>query len=329
MLLHFLTTCDIIIILYKEELSMKKTLFAIALASITLCSCGSTPPGNTPPAEPPAPIEHTVSISYWEQATLVFYDEQTVEQGNDITIAFQGYDNPYTIVSVLVDGEEQLAHLSNGSLTLNDVAKDTNVSVKYGLGIPYVAPSNAPVIDGQADDIYDKATSFYCTNWSDEDYMLNQLEAEIKVVWNETGLYFLGIISDADVNALDRCNFWVSETYNPNSIDDYSPYPKDGNYGIFINPEADNLLYTSLDVSSYWTSSATKFESGYIVEVYMPVIGDNPLVAGNSIGFDISVDYYSSSSTDRQFYAYWMGLTGTWGNYWNCVGALAEVKLLP
>ncbi len=304
---------------------MKKTLFTLALASTMLCACGSTPPDNTPPAGPPTPIEHTISITYWNKTTQVYSDEKTVEKGDDITIEFEEYENPYIIVNVLVNGENKTSALSNGSLTLNDVARDTNITVHYGLGIPYVAPANAPVIDGQIDDIYDKATSFYCTNWSDSIYQFNQSQAEIKVVWNETGLYFLGMISDADVTAWDRCNFWVSETYSPNNDGDYSAFAYDGNYAICINPEADNLLYTQLDVSDYWTSAATKLADGYIVEVFMPVIGNNPLVAGNSIGFDISVDYCISSTTDRQYYAYWMGQ----GKYWSQISALVEVKLLP
>ena len=306
---------------------MKKRLLALAIASIALCSCGSTPP-ETPEAQPPTPqgpTSYNIVIDYYENKSSFFDSvEETVDAGESFTLNLPNHDFQ-RVVNLLVNGVDKRSEMVGDSLTLTNITRDTNIKVYYALAIPYVSTEQAPIIDGNIDDVYNNATT-YTTSHYEDNLIPAHPDAEIQVMWNETGLYFMGLIYDEDVNALDRCNLWVSETYKPNTSesDDYSAYPSDGNYAVCINTEGQNLLYTALDITPYWQRAVQKVTGGYFVEVYMPVIGTKPLQAGNSIGLDFSVDYYSSSSTSRQYYSYWMGL----GAYWSNVGALAQVLLL-
>lgn len=187
-------------------------------------------------------------------------------------------------------------------------------------GITYVAEANAPIIDGNIDEVWETAEALYTSKLGDG-MIYEEKGSYGKVLWNEKGFYFLAEVMDKTINNLDRINIWVSEVYTSENIP-YSSVPDDGNYSFCITPMCENMVYTPLDVSQYWTAKTNRSDTGYIIEVYMPVIGTSDLVEGNYMGLDISLDRYNTS-TERDYYEYWNG----GGKYWSNVGALKKMKL--
>ena len=150
-------------------------------------------------------------------------------------------------------------------------------------------------------------------------------------MWNEKGFYFFGYIYDSSVNAFDRCNFWVSEIYTSKTTQ-YSQGTKEGNYFACINPYGENLLYdpgyeipgyVRLDISQYWTIAVKIVEEGYIIEMFVPQLGENSLVVGGFMGFNVSVDYVMADNR-RDYYANINNL----GSYWSNPSALKAMVLL-
>ena len=120
----------------------------------------------------------------------------------------------------------------------------------------------------------------------------------VKVMWNQRGLYFLAIVTDSSVVSYDRINFWVSEYF----IGQAGTYSDEGNYHVCVTPDGQHYYYTGTDVSGHGKLAAQQIATGYVVEVYMPIVGSEYLEAGNSIGLDISVDHYNETSDSRDYY---------------------------
>lgn len=194
---------------------------------------------------------------------------------------------------------------------------------KYtGEYIMYVSEENAPVIDGKIDDVWSTAAAFYITKSEGSLPYYETGTSYARVLWNENGYYYLGYVKDSTVNSNDRINFWVSEVATNTNLP-YGPDKSLGVYAICINPEGRNILYTGLDVSQFWTAKTSKVDDGYIVEIFMPIIGDKTIGEETKLGLDISVDYYSKTS-DRDYYSYLYGF----GFYWKNPMWLNKIKLI-
>ena len=136
----------------------------------------------------------------------------------------------------------------------------------------------------------------------------------------------IDVVFDSEILESDRFNIWFSEVYTTQDKD-YSSNANDGNYAICINPYAENLVYTNLDVADFWTAASDISDGAYIVEVFIPVLGETPLQENAMVGLDVSVDYFTrngSIDSDRDYYANWYGAS----NYWSNVGALKPMKLI-
>lgn len=256
-------------------------------------------------------------------------DKDTVTEGDCVTLTILPIDDNF-LLSLKVNGEEMKDNVVDNTLVLQGITSDVQISYRFGVGVAYVSAEEAPVIDGEIDDIWENVPTFKAQNVFPDKGDVSQAHKapEIKVMWNETGFYYLAVVYDDSVTDLDRCNFWVSEVHTVINAP-YSANPDDGNYAMCVNPKGVNLPYLDLDVSQFWTVGAEEFDAGYIVEVFMPVIGQKPLKAGNSMGLDISVDYLSLSE-QRDYYVNWYGLGGRhFAKYWDNPSALREVVLLP
>ena len=187
----------------------------------------------------------------------------------------------------------------------------------------YVSEENAPKIDGIIDSSWNVGLSGITTKTSAQG-----TRGSVDILWNEQGLYFLVIVIDYTLNETDVCNLWVSEQYLGNNeayINGTSYDEVNGAYSVCLNGNGENLF---LDQQLNWFTAAGKMgESSYILEVYVPLRGDNILVYQGSIGFELSVDDYffvGTSVVDRGAYVNWLGL----GDYWSNPSKLGEVLLV-
>lgn len=208
----------------------------------------------------------------------------------------------------------------------------------FGAQAEYVSLENAPTIDGLKTE---KEWGTTCILQS-----ISETQAvDVNILWNETGLYFFATIEDSTVNAMDRCNFWVSETYY-----DFDDSDKSGMLGPTINNDKESLKYSDVEGSYYlvvnpdginlaeivdeandyyfdmgekYTVAATKTENGYSIELYVAVTGSKPLTLGNSIGFEVSVDDYLDAESERDAYINCFDK----GSYWTTPMYLGEIVL--
>ena len=219
----------------------------------------------------------------------------------------------------------------------------TGISAKaainnFGAEAEYVSLQNAPTIDGvKTESVWDNT----CILQS-----ISETQAvDVNILWNETGLYFFAEVEDSTVNAMDRCNFWVSETYydladpdksgmlgptinNDNTTLKYSDV--EGAYYLVVNPDGINLAEVIDEANDYYfnmsgkyTVAATKTETGYSIELFVSATGSKPLTLGNSIGFEVSVDDYIDAESERESYINCFDK----GSYWTTPMHLGEIVL--
>ena len=260
----------------------------------------------------------------------VIADKTMVKWNETVTFTVTA-DDEYEIDYFKINGQEKSLN-TLGQYTLSNPFEDITVNVKFSKvnedGIIYVSSTAAPIIDGTIDPVWGSAPAFYAGNIynHNKEEPFTEEFAYLKVLWNETGMYFLGVVFDSEILQSDRFNIWFSEVYTTQEKN-YSSNAKEGNYAICINPYAENLVYTNLDVSMYWEAASDIGDGAYVVEIFMPVIGENPLQEGAMVGLDVSVDYFTrddSIDSARDYYANWYGV----GYYWSNVGALKPMKLL-
>ena len=323
---------------------MKKVLlFLMAFIVFAVCACNGKTSTMTSESEGESvsvsgeelseftPERLTVTINQLSQiGGRVMADKTDLEYGESVTITVtleEGYQIEYFRVNNLdVELDE------NNQYVVSYAVYNITVSAKFRTigedNIIYVSKENAPKIDGEIDAVWKNAPTFYINNIYNHNNseVFSEEIAYLKALWNEAGMYFLGVVYDSNVLESDRFNIWFSEVYT-NQTKEYSANRKDGNYAICINPNAENLLYTSLDISAYWTADSIINNNGYLVEIFVPVLGETPLQENATVGLDVSVDYFSKNGSidnDRDYYANWYGVS----NYWSNVGALKEMKLI-
>lgn len=187
----------------------------------------------------------------------------------------------------------------------------------------YVSVANAPIVDGEIDDVWASVDSNIETFLTDDGTGGN-----IKILWNETGLYFYATVIDPTTNAWDRCNFWVSEKFFEEKNGEYYPNV-DGAWYLCINPQGRNLYsavfgYSTVDIEGKYVVTTKITEVGYNIELFVSRTGQTDLKEGNSIGFEVSVDSYLEEGFERESYAYWKGL----GTYWEKPSHLGQVVLI-
>jgi len=324
---------------------MKKFLiFLTVFILFSLTACGTTNSSSIPNEESESVFqsesdeekesvqEKTFAVNLPSSCIggRVIADKTRVKWNETVTFTVTA-DDEYEIDYFKINGQEKSLN-TLGQYTLSKPYEDITVDVKFSKvnedGIVYVSSTAAPIIDGTIDLVWGSAPAFYAGNIHNHntDEPFTEEFAYLKVLWNETGMYFLGVVYDSTIVDSDRVNIWFSEVYT-DVEQNYSSNKKDGNYAICINPEGENLLYTKLDVSSFWDAQVSKEENYYVVEIFMPRIGDKELVEGAYVGLDLSVDYFTRNGeidNDRDYYANWYGA----GNYWSNVGALKPMKLL-
>ena len=215
--------------------------------------------------------------------------------------------------------------------------KDAKAEENLFATAEYVSTDFVPTIDGEMDDVWLDTDPIYISNINGDknDNPIDAPTASVRILWNETGLYFLAEIEDGSVVDSDMCNFWVSETYYSRQNDNMYPFV-DGAYYICLTPQNQLYVYDaaydgySRNMAGAYTSATIDMGIGYAIEMYVPKYGDDTTFRnGGSIGFNISIDDYVENCTVgdlnyRQSYTNW----GATGSYWKYPSALGEVMLV-
>ena len=152
--------------------------------------------------------------------------------------------------------------------------------------------TSAPVIDGEIDDIW-ATTSKIDTLFEKEE------DGYVKILWSETNLYFLGIVSDtliesiADDNPANHIHLWVSETYG--NTEEFGTLP--GDWNLAVNQGGINFCYNGNGMRDLATYSANIIENEsngkceYIIEAEIPIRTEGLThAAGNFFGIAVTVD---------------------------------------
>lgn len=300
--------------------------------------------------------EYSATVGVIRGKGQVVFDKEKINDGASLTITVKpDYGNKVKIFKI--NNIDYTEKLKDNAFVIDNITSDIVVDVQFeeleGY-VSYVAAENVPVIDGEIDNIWDTSYTFSVKNQHlDNGDEIYEDTSYVNVLWNENGLYYLCYVYDGDLVYGDVCNLWVSEVYSSEphlrdpitgewSLVNYSANPEDGTYAITAAADGNNYVYTGFDVSEYWTCAAQITDFGYILEIFMPRVGKTPLTAGASIGFDVSIDYYSTGGNGRDYYANWNGyvlkdegpscpVEGwlTSHGYWTCPAALKEIILLP
>lgn len=203
----------------------------------------------------------------------------------------------------------------------------------------YVSQEFAPVIDGKLDEEcwFSLEEVIITQDAYTSKGQIAETKATVRILWNESGLYFVAEVTDYTPNKSDTCNFWVSETYCGQFGQNITPpyYPTvDGAYYLCLNPEGENQKYNIdvadryVDMSGKYTVATTCTEYGYTVEAYVPLYGEKALKLGNSIGFEVSIDNYLEEGATRDHYVVWKGVRSYGHDYWETPYGCSEIRLV-
>lgn len=297
----------------------------LSLATIGLTACAPTNGG--------ALKGNYYDIQLWSinKGGTVVFESEKAKADEDFTVSVTP-DNGYMVKSFKVNNVECVHLIENGEYVHPAVSERLSFRVTFeAFGIGYLEKEYAPSIDGSIDSVWEDATTLYIDNVEADEGKHVDGAAWTKVFWNEDGLYFLARIEDDTLTNSDRLNIWVSERYTTEKKG-YSSNKKDGNYCVSISASNEYFYYSGVNLSDCLQKGVTTFDGGYIVEAFVPTIGEKGLAEGVEIGLDFSIDYYAQDREDylnkgteeRVSYAYWAGK----GYYWSDVGGLCQMTLL-
>lgn len=193
-------------------------------------------------------------------------------RGNGFDIG--AYESEYASTTPLVDNV----------LDLVAMAQSTFV---YGAA---VAVKGTPIIDGDIDNMWDRAQKF-----SPNKYVLGNLNnvyatADAKVMWDDNNLYVLAIVKDPVLSNLGTQPYFKDSVeafldQNNAKTTNYDAAPDDGQYRVDFN----NVRSGSSWFNETTFNSATKVtEDGYIVEMVIPFA--TTAVVGRKVGFDFQIN---------------------------------------
>ena len=287
-------------------------------------------------ANPIAETKYEITIVDSLGGKIIASDSE-ISSSKDVLITVEP-DTGYELYSLMINDVEKshLVEAGKFTLKLSDFEIESNeekITIKSVFLaqeeiIKKLKNGTTIEIDGVEDEIWAEVIKFHVSNvYDDENGNFNEQNAWLKVLWTENGMYFFGRVYDKSVNAYDRYNIWFSEKYISAEIEGATPYSnnsQDGNWAICVNPNAQNLYYTGIDITAYWTVASKVLEDGYAVEIFMPLLSVGTLEAGMNVALDISVDYYSNGSTARETCVNWYGK----GLYWEYITALKKMILV-
>ena len=200
--------------------------------------------------------------------------------------------------------------------------------------------TTAPVIDGVIDPIWDTTVTQDYIGTGD-DWTEGDVTAYTKILWDETALYYLVVVTDTTIGpdfasqANDSINLWISETnteagsFNEDVSDYMYMVTSTGHtlhdIGAAAGIEYDQAVYTASLVGY------VKTNDGYIVEIKQPFVSKITPEAGYIFGYTFSVNDDRDGDAARDAYVHSASAAedgGSASNYWSATEALGEVELL-
>lgn len=185
-----------------------------------------------------------------------------------------------------------------------------------------------PVIDGEIDEIWDTTAKQIIENDADG---VDFTDAYTQILWDESGFYFLAYVEDPtltenDENAANSVSFWVSETHT--RANNY--YTDPGDWAYTVSSDEYEVFFQGKEEEQ----QNRKFEVGilplrlgYIIELYMPYLGNTAPAQGNQIGFNATVNDDVNNDGVRDGYAYWSRSDAS-AAYWSETLALNTITLV-
>ena len=170
-----------------------------------------------------------------------------------------------------------------------------------------------PTIDGEIDEIWETA----------QEIALGSTTSYTKMLWDETGVYLLGVVKDANAY---KIGFMIEEI----SIGCGVEWGwTDACYGVFLSCENELLTDNTVKTpkNGKYEYAVQKTDNGFVAEVFLSrqqgwmAVEFKP---GNAIGFDVLV-----SAKDAGDGTTLMNTTnnGTWFVYWNTPDWLSRITL--
>lgn len=324
----------------KKTSILKRVCICMALAFVANMSVGCEALENFFPQnseESSTPSQQTVS---YDVVKVVESGEGTIDaptkatKGENVTITLRP-DSGYYLSNLVVNGVNVTANVVNNQYTVENVSQKVKISATYSPGVVYASTQKKPVIDGRIDEneIWNNAVKFYAENSYPND---NQTGGYYSLAWDEDNLYLLAVVEDTDITTYDQVNFWIAETYIEKTEEDigirYSNNPTAGTYYTVVTSDGVNrsAAYNNgidFDIVEGFEFAALIDDSlnFYTVEIKIPKQSTTTYEAGHSIGFDGSIDFYSTrSGSTRDSYRNIFG----YGWYWEFASHLEELKLI-
>ena len=138
----------------------------------------------------------------------------------------------------------------------------------------YCKTEYSPIIDGDIDEIWDYADELSGINYN-YDSSIASSSGYAKVLWNETNLFLLAVVSIEDTeeistdNFIDGVIFRVSETSSSELT--FRTLSGDWEYGITSNGTAFNVLAKDLPMKTTYKTKWNEKAKQYIVELHVPL----------------------------------------------------------
>jgi endo-1,4-beta-xylanase len=168
------------------------------------------------------------------------------------------------------------------------------------------ATQGTPVVDGEADEVWDKAVEFTTSVW-----VLSNTgaTAKVKLLWDSECLYIFAMVTDPKLSDASR-NAWEQDSIevfiDQNNAKTSTYEPDDGQFRVNFK----NVQTYNGDAKAELITSATKeIPGGYVVELAIKFDAIQPQ-EGMLIGFDFQVNDDANGDGARDSVVVWNDPTG-------------------
>jgi endo-1,4-beta-xylanase len=168
------------------------------------------------------------------------------------------------------------------------------------------AVKGSPVIDGEIDELWQKANTFEVNN---QQVGSDSAAATGRVLWDENNIYVLmevrdSLLSDKSTNAYEQdcVEVFLDENNHKSSSYEADDIQARVNFNNF------KTVTDTLSTDAF-TSAAKKTENGYIVEIALPSTLEG-FGADQLVGFDLQINDDADGDGKRDNVTIWNDLTG-------------------